>query len=185
MVLAAYIALSITGTLAAAKASGWLRWWIAYDVLMALVFKLATVLIHNHRIAMQVYKLGWMIGEPIGVALVAGAVLQVAPLRRVPYFAAPALAVQWWAFSFPDRWPGQWLQFEMHTIAFCYLLLGLSLIPAIKSLTAAALSAFLLGTAAMYYPAPWAPFVREWLMWWQSGCYLAMAGASFRREGVA
>lgn len=37
------------------------------------------------------------------------------------------------------------------------------------------LAALFLGTAAAYYPTPWHPEIRAWLMWWQSGCYLALA----------
>lgn len=153
-----------------------MRWWIAYDVGMAVASKLLTMLLPHH-LGLKLYRLLWMCGEPIGVLLVAGCVLRAVRGRKLPFYAAiPALAVQYWAFSFPDRWPGQWLQFEMHLVAFCYLVLGLTLVPTVKkSWTIAALCAFLLGTAAMYYPAPWAPFVREWLMWWQCGCYVAMA----------
>ena len=128
------------------------------------------------------YSAAWAIGS-------AGAVVLESCNPRW-WVALPALAVHCWAGNYPDRWPGHWLQAQLHTVAFCSLLFGLALVATIRdSLTVrnTVLAMLFLGTAATYYPLPWNAGLKVHLMWFQSACYLALAwgGAGRVSELVA
>ena len=165
---------------AAARSRGFLlRWWIAYQLVLTVALKLIWLQWH-------VYDPLWRAAEPIGMILLAAAVLKLTTPRRWPVYGIAALVVHCWAAGYPNRWPGTWLQAEIHIMAFCYLALGLVCLSGVarnattrtckESLHVAwTLAAMLLGTAAAYYTAPWHPEVRAWLMWFESACFLALA----------
>tara|TARA_R110000868_G_scaffold349668_1_gene610978 strand:- start:158 stop:526 length:369 start_codon:yes stop_codon:yes gene_type:complete len=112
-----------------------------------------------------------------------------------------------WAGQYPERWPGSWLLAEIHALAFCSMVFGLALLIDVVMYTAdlwrvlsgppssfwlvakaegkvtnLILAALFVGTGAAYYPTPWQPEIRAWLMWYQSACYLALACCGSTRE---
>ena len=94
------------------------------------------------------------------------------------WVAIPALAVHCWAGQYPNRWPHHWLQAQLHTVAFMFLLFGLALVATIRdsrTVRNVMLAVLFLGTAATYYPLPWNMGLKVHLMWFQSACYLALA----------
>ena len=92
----------------------------------------------------------------------------------------PAMALHVWAGQYPERWPGSWLLAEIHAVAFCSMVLGVALAVSPERGSRRLnliLAALFVGTGAAYYPTPWQPEIRAWLMWHQSACYLALAVA--------
>ena len=87
------------------------------------------------------------------------------------WICVPALVIHCWAASYPARWPADWLEAEIHAVAFCCLMFGLALVSERRN---AAVAVLFLGTAAAYYPAVWHPEIRGWLMYLQSACYLGI-----------
>ena len=174
----AYLAIALTGTLAAYRSRGFLRVWLAYDVVMSVLLKLYTILASDHVAANHVYKLAWMVAEPIGMVLAACAALTRCTPRW--WIAVPALLLHAFAAGYPQRWPGSWLHAEIHAVAFCCLLFGLALVATCKKplhVQNAALTLLFLGTSAALYPAPWQPAIRGYLMYHQAACYLWLAVA--------
>lgn len=117
------------------------------------------------------WSMAWMVGCK------GAAVLQACKPRW--WVAVPALGVHAIAAGYPQRFPGSLLELEIHAVAFCCLLFGWALLIECRTckerLRVAVLSALFLGTAATYYELPWAMWLRPWLMWYQSICYLALA----------
>jgi len=123
------------------------------------------------------YDPAWRVVAVVLVGLRSAVVLTRCTPRWWPVL--PALAVHVWAGGFQNRWPGSWLQAEIHAVAFCCMALGLTLGAEIRTckerLQVAILAALFVGTAIGYYPAPWAMWTRPYTMFWQSACYLALA----------
>jgi len=124
--ISAYVAMFVTGTLAAYRSAGVLRVWLAYDVAMTVGMKLYTALATNREAANHAYKLAWMAAEPIGIVLAGCVALSIAKPRW--WIAAPALVVHFCAAGYPRKFPGSWLECEVHAVAFCCLLFGLTLL---------------------------------------------------------
>lgn len=162
---APYIALALTGIPAAYRTRGFLRWWITFEVTATILLKLIWLRCH-------VYDPLWRVAEPVSMALAAAVVLERARTDRWPFYALAAGVVHGWAMSYPEKWPGSWLQLEVHVLAFVSLMMGLLMVTGRKH---APIAALLLLTAAAYYAAPWNPGVRVWLMYLQAGCYLWVA----------
>ncbi len=185
-VITPYIALAATGNPAAYRVRGFLRWYLLWDVLVTCALKLAFIHFqhwdeHAHRMVWPLYYPLWRIAEPIRVALAAAVVLTRCRPRMWPVL--PALALHVWAGGFANVWPGSWLQAEEHAIGFCCMALGLILAASPRRTdadraTVVILAALFFGTGAAYYPTPWEPAIRHWLMWVQSACYLALWATS-------
>lgn len=177
IVVAPYIAIALTGLPAAYRSRGVLRWWILYEVVATVALKVVWVIWH-------IYDPLWRVAEPIAVILGAGVALSLSFPTRWPMYAVAAGIVHGWALGFPNVWPGDWLQAEIHSVAFCHLLFGLFVLGGMHrqngrlpwaSMPVAAI--FLL-TAAGFYAMPWHMDLRVPLMWEQAGCYLWIALAA-------
>lgn len=164
--IAPYIGLAVTGTLAAARCRGFLLWWVAFDTVATVALKLIWVTWH-------VYAPLWAVAEPVRAALGVGVALTLSRPRWPVYVAAIAVHAVALDVS-PDRWPGTWLQVEEQAVALVALMCGLSMMGSCKKRLHVAVAALFLGTAAAYYCVPGNPEVRVWLMWWQCACYVAM-----------
>jgi len=180
--IAPYIAIAATGTPAAARLGGVLRWYLLWEVVWTCGLKLAFIHFQHwdenaHRMVWPLYPRIWAVAEPLGMVLAGCAVLTRCKPRW--WVAVPALGIHLWASGFADRWPGFALHGEIHAVAFCCLLFGLALIGERKN---AAVAVLFLGTAAALYPVPWHPAIRGWLMYFQSTCYCWIALTTRRHK---
>ena len=162
------MAVALTGALAAYRSQGLLRVWITYEVLATVALKASWELWHA-------YKLGWMIAEPISMVLAGAVVLERSKPQRWPFYALAAAVVHGWAMEYPNRWPGSWLQLEIHLVAFSSLLLGLFMLGSLPKRENAAITVLLLMTAASFYAVPWHMDIRVPLMYGSAGVYFWIA----------
>ena len=174
VVLTAWLPSILCATFAAFRTRGALRFMLASSGAMDLLFWWL------HEAAPAWYATLWPYSAAWAIGCAGAVVLGVCHPRW--WVALPALMVHCWAGHYPDRWPGHWLQAQLHTVAFMFLLFGLALLVECTRtckdrLHVAIISALFIGTAFAYYPEPWAAWIRPWLMWWQSSCYLALAAS--------
>ena len=163
MLLALSILSSLTEALAAYRTRGLLRCYLAVDAVVTMAVWLAP----DSR-----YDKIWRFVVPFLLLFRLAVSATRSERRKWPFYALAACAVHVWAVDYPNRWPESWLQGEIHAVAFGCLLGGLAMLPERRN---AAVTALFLGTAAAMYAVPWAMWIREWLLVWQSGCYVWMA----------
>lgn len=121
------------------------------------------------------YDLCWRVTEPVSAILGAMAVLRLPKAPRSPLYATTALILHGWALGYPERWPENLLEFEIHLVAFTHLFLGLFLIAGPRNRSTIPLVALFLGQAVGFYSAPWHMDVRVVIMWWMAACFVGMS----------
>jgi hypothetical protein len=162
----------VTAAFAGWRTRGRLRYFLFASTALDCLF---WWLRNHHAQYPTLYATLWPYSAGILAVLGGAVVLERAKTDRWPFYALAAACVHGWAYSYPNKFPGSYLQLEIHATAFICLLYGLLLLSGGTCRRTLPIAVLFLITAAAYYPLVWHMEARIPLLFGQAICYAIIA----------